>query len=491
MTKIIQRPPIVVLLGHVDHGKSSILEAIKDLKITEKESGGITQHIGAYEIEHKNRKITFIDTPGHEAFSKMRSRGAKIADIAILVVAADEGVKEQTKEAIKYIKEYHLPLIVALNKMDKIGADPERVKDELEREGINLEKRGGDVPVVQLSAKTKEGIEDLLDVIEILGEMIDLKADIEANPKGEIIETLLDAKKGPLVTAIIKEGILKLGDIIATESAFGKVRSLEDFQGKRIEEAEPSKPVLILGFNSLPLVGETFQKLSTLKEAEELQKGEKKNFILNKKIGKEGQKNLKLILKTDVLGSLEAIEQSLQKIKTGGIGLHILRGEVGNITENDLRDAEQFNALIIAYRVKIPKNLRELSSQKKIRILEVDIIYKLLEKIEEILKKLSGPQVIEEEIGKIKILGIFGKSKEKQIIGGRVIEGEIRKFKEFKILREEEVIGKGRIINLQKNKKDVDKIEKGSECGLLVEADQEIERGDILSVFEKKKVEKI
>lgn len=491
MAKIIKRPPIVVLLGHVDHGKSSILEAIKDLKITQKESGGITQHIGAYEIEHGGGKITFIDTPGHEAFSKMRSRGAKIADIAILVVAADEGVKEQTKEAIKYIKEYNLPFIVALNKMDKIGADPERVKDELEKEGITLEKRGGETPVVQLSAKTKEGISDLLDVIEILGEMINLKADLEATPKGEIIETFLDAQKGPLATAIIREGVLHLGDIIATESAFGKVRSLEDFQGKRIKEAEPAKPVLVLGFNSLPLVGETFQKFSSLEEAEKFQKIKKKEFVINKRIGKEGEKNLKLILKTDVLGSLEAIEESLSKIKLEEVGLHILRGEVGNVTENDLKDAEQFNALIVAYRVKVPKKLREISSQKKIRILEVDIIYKLLEKIEEILKKMAGPQVIEEEIGRIKILGIFGKIKERQIIGGRVIEGEVKKFKEFKIIREGDTIGEGRIINLQKNKKDVDKVEKGSECGLLVESSQEIEKGDVLSVFERKKVEKI
>ena len=488
MAKIIKRSPIVVLLGHVDHGKSSILEAIKDLKITEKEAGGITQHIGAYEIEHGGRKITFIDTPGHEAFSKMRGRGAKIADIAILVIAADEGVKEQTREAIRYIKEYHLPLIVALNKMDKIGADPERVKDELEKEGINLEKRGGDVPVIQLSAKTREGITDLLDVIEILGEMINLETNIETLMEGEIIETFLDPRRGPLATIIVKEGVLKLGDIIASESATGKVRNLENFKGEKVSKAEPSTPVLVLGFDNLPLTGEKVKSFSSSEEAKIFIQRKKKESLINKELKGTGEKVLNLIIKTDVLGSLEAIEDSLLKMKVGEVGLRIIKGEVGPITENDIKLAEQFNATIISFKTKTPKKIKDTAVFKKIRILEFNIIYKLLEKIEEVLKKIAGPQVIEEVLGKIKVLATFGKMKGKQIIGGRVIEGEIKKLRKLKIFRDQELLGEGKIFNLQRNKKDVDSVEKGYECGLLVDSETEIEKGDILEVFEEKRL---
>ncbi len=486
MPKIIQRPPIVVVLGHVDHGKSSILEAIKDLKITQKESGGITQHIGAYEIEHQGEKITFIDTPGHEVFSAMRSRGAKIADIAILVVAADEGVKEQTKEAISHIKNFNLPMIVAINKIDKPGADTERVKRELNVAGVSLEKMGGDTPAVEISAKTKQGIPDLLDIISLVSQMENLKADIEKTVEGEIIETLLDSKRGPLTTAIIKNGILKIGDVIGTESAFGRVKDLENFQGNRIKEAPPSMPVLILGFNTLPFIGETFKGFQNLEEARNYLKAEKNKSEIKWKSTEKKEKNLNIILKTDVLGSLEAIESSLREIRQENVSLNIVKSGIGEIVENDLKLAEQLSAKIIAFRVKIPKKIKEIARLRKITILEFDVIYDLIEKIEKMMKWAEGQKVIEEEIGKLKVLSTFGRIKEKQIIGGRVAEGEVRKFRKVKVIREEQEIGRGKISNLQRNKVDTDLVLKGQECGLLFEGDTEIQKGDILIFTEEK-----
>lgn len=477
----VKRPPIVVILGHVDHGKSSILESIKDLKITEKEAGGITQHIGAYEIEHEGKKITFIDTPGHEAFSAMRSRGAKIADIAILVVAADEGVKEQTKEAISHIKDYNLPFIVAANKIDKPTADPEKVKRELSKVGVLVEEMGGDVPFVKVSAKTKKGITDLLELILLMAEMINLETSLEGKVEGEIIEAFLDSKKGPLATLIPKKGILKIGDIIGTPSAFGKVRSLENFQGEKIEKALPSCPVLVLGFENVPLIGERFEVFETLEEAKNnIKIEERKEEIIERKEGKP----INLILKGDVLGSLEAIEFSLKEIPQEKAFFKILKSEVGEVKENDVILAQETKSFIFAFRVKIPKRVKELAIEKKVKIIEFNIIYELIEKAREIIEKTERV-FKEEEIGKLKVLAVFREEEEREIIGGKVIEGEIKKGSNFKVLREEEEIGRGIILNLQRNKKDVEKVEKGQECGLLIKG-KGIKIGDVLVFFQRK-----
>lgn len=483
--KKIKRPPIVVILGHVDHGKSSILEAIKDLKITEGEAGGITQHIGAYEIEHEGKKITFLDTPGHEAFSAMRKRGAKIADIAILVVAGDEGVKEQTKEAISHIKDFNLPFIVAVNKIDKPTADPERVKRELFQAGVLVEEMGGDVPLVKVSAKTKKGILDLLELILLVAEMINLETSLEEKCEGEVIEAFLDPKKGPLATLIPKKGILKRGDILGTPSTFGKVKSLENFQGEEIEKALPSCPSLVLGFKKVPFVGEKFKVFKTLEEAKESIKVEEKK---EKIIVEKGGKSINLILKGDVLGSLEAIEDSLKEIPQKEAFFRILKSKVGEVTENDIILAEETKSIIFAFRVKVPKRIKELASEKKVKILEFEIIYELIEKARELIEK-EEREVFERETGKLKVLVVFRKEKEREIIGGRVIEGEIKKGNNFKIQRREEIVGEGVVLNLQRRKKDVDKIEKGEECGLLIKGDEVME-GDILVFWQKLKINK-
>jgi len=330
------RPPVVVVLGHVDHGKSSILEAIKDLKITSRESGGITQHIGAYEIEHQNKKITFIDTPGHEAFSAIRARGVNVADIAILVVAADEGVKPQTIEAINHIKSINLPLIVAINKIDKPEADPERVKRELMKYDIVVESLGGKIPSVNVSAKTKKGINDLLEMILLMAEMENLEADISSIAEGVIIESYLDSLTGPTATIILQKGILKKGDIIATQSAFGKVKILKDFQGKIIEKCLPSMPAIVIGFESVPIVGEIFKTFEAIEKAKENIKKEEIKDNPKKIENIEGKKVLNLILKADVFGSLEAIKKSLESIPQEKVILNIIKEEVGDINESDI-----------------------------------------------------------------------------------------------------------------------------------------------------------
>jgi translation initiation factor IF-2 len=303
-------PPVVVVLGHVDHGKTTLLTAIKDFGVLEKEAGGITQHIGAYEIEHKNKKITFIDTPGHEAFEAMRSRGAKVADVAILVVDATQGVQAQTKEAIFYIKKRGLPLVVALNKMDLPQANPERIKDELAKLEIKVENRGGKIPALEISAKTGQGIEDLLEVIFLIAEIEEIKGDFSGKGQGVVIESYLNHKRGPTATLLVKNGILKKGDIVATNSVFGKVKILENFQGKPIEEAFPSMPVIVLGFEKVPQVGEEFKVFEDQEKAKEYIK---ESLIKKEKeivIGPD-QKVLNLIIKTDVAGSIEAVERVL------------------------------------------------------------------------------------------------------------------------------------------------------------------------------------
>ncbi len=481
------RPPVVVVLGHVDHGKSSILEAIKDLKITEKESGGITQHIGAYEIEKDNKKITFIDTPGHEAFSAMRARGAKIADIIILVIAANDGVKAQTKEAINIIKKSGIPMIVVLNKMDDPLSDPEKIKRQLSENDILVESFGGKVPSIEVSAKTGQGIESLLDLILLVSEMEDLKTDISKPAKGTIVETYLDEKKGPIATLILEQGTLKKGQIIGTDSCFGKIKDLKDFKGVPIETAYPSQPVTILGFEKNPKVGEEFEAYEDINRAVHRAKTDKGDRDASVLFVEEDKKVLNIILKTDVLGSLEAIEGILKNIPQEKIILRILKKEVGNIQETDIKLAESSKSQIFGFRVKLDSIASSLLRQKRVRVRTFDIIYELVQDIRETMERALGVEVIKKNLGEVEILAIFSKRKNRQTIGGRIINGFIEKGKVCEILRDQEIIGKGKIINLQQNRKDADKIKKGNEAGMLFESDVRVEEGDFLQMYEEER----
>lgn len=489
----IRRPPVVVVLGHIDHGKSSLLQSIKELgvKITEKESGGITQHIGAYQIEKEGKKITFIDTPGHEAFSAVRSRGAKVADIAILVVDGSEGVKSQTKEAVSHAKLAEIPIIVAINKIDKPEADSGKVKRELAKEGVTVESVGGKVPSVEVSAKTGQGIEELLELVLLMAEMENLKTNIQKAGEGVVIESYLDNQKGPLATLILNEGKLGSGDIVGTLSTFGKIRGLENFQGKPVQSAFPSDPVLVLGLENVPKVGENFKVFPDMESARKyLKPSEKKELPPILEVGPE-QKILNIILKADVLGSVEAIEEVLKGLPQEKVILRILKSEVGNIQESDVKLAKSGRAIILGFRVKVNSVARNLSEREKIRIMIFDVIYDLVEGIREFMEKIMKPERTREDLGKVKILTIFLTEKNRIILGGRVIEGEARKGALIEVFRDEELIGKGKLINLQRNKKDAERVQKGEECGVLFEGDVKIEEGDVLLFYseERKKGE--
>jgi len=474
------RPPIVVVLGHVDHGKTTLLDTIRKANVVAKESGGITQHIGAYQVKHNDKLITFIDTPGHEAFSQMRSRGAKAADIAILVIAAEEGIKPQTKEVIEYVKD--IPVIVALNKIDKPQANPEKVIGELEKQGLAVEERGGQVPVIKISAKDGTNIDELLEMILLVAEMEELKADKKVLAKGVVIESYLDSKRGATATLLVLQGTLKVGDWISCASAYGKVKILEDFKGDVVEKAEPSFPAVVLGLNNVPVVGEKFEIVENEEKAKGLIKKEEIEILTSDK-----EKQLNLILKADVRGSLEAIIENLKKLELEEIGLNVLKAEVGEISEADIKLAYPSNAVIIGFKVKAPTNIFDLAKRSGVKIKSYEVIYELFEEVKKQASKLLEPEITKENLGKLQVLAIFRKEKAKMIIGGKVISGKAVNKVNVDVIRDEEKISSGRVSQLQHNKKDMGEVEKGREAGLFYEGEPIIEEGDILEFYRKEK----
>lgn len=479
-TKTDVRPPIVVVMGHVDHGKSSLLEAIReDFRITAKESGGITQHIGAYEVEHQGKKITFLDTPGHEAFSAMRARGAKIADIAILVVAVDDSVKPQTKEVIKQAQKAEIPIVVAFNKIDVPGANIEKAKNELAQNDILLEGMGGNVPFVETSATTKQGISDLLDMLLLVSEMEELKGSPEGVASGVVIESHLDSKRGPVATLLVRNGKLSIGDAIGTSSAAGKVRILEDFKGNSIPYAIPSMPVAVLGLEALAPVGEEFSVFDSLEEAKTgVQIKDKEQVILDSKT-----ETVNIVLKADVRGSLEAVEESLMALPQDKIAFKLIKTEAGDITENDVKLARSGGAMILGFHTKVPAFVVQLAEREKVRIETFDVIYELIERARKLLEGSLKEEVVRTNIGSLRILAVFRTDKGKQIVGGEVFRGEARKRAEVEIIRNEEIVGKGKITGLQRNKQEADSVPQGEEAGLLYEGPEKIQEGDVLEFY--------
>ncbi len=487
---LINRPPVVVVLGHVDHGKSSLLEAIRDFKITSKESGGITQHIGAYEVEHDGKKITFIDTPGHEAFCAMRSRGARIADIAILVVAGEEGVKPQTKEAIDCIKEEKIPAILAINKMDKQEANAQKVKSALTKENFIVEDMGGDIPSVETSATQKTGIKELLEMIILVAEMQDLKTDADTQAKGTVIETHIDEKRGSTAILLVQQGTLNLKDIVATPTVCGKIKKMEDFVGDMVNEAPPSKPVAVLGFESLSKIGEQFEVFESIEKAKEyIMTAEPKMKETVEEAG--GKKALKIIIKTDVLGSLEAIEKMINDLPQDEITIQILKSGAGLISEDDVQMAYTSGAKIFSFHTAPSGSAANLANQKAVKILSYEVIYELIDNLKKAMKSTVESETIRRDLGKLKILKVFRTEKERQIVGGSVIEGEVLNSARIEVLRNDEIIGRGRADQLQKEKKNVEKGVIDDEVGILYIGNGKIQEGDILQFFveEKKKFE--
>ncbi|MEK7629188.1 MAG: translation initiation factor IF-2 [Patescibacteria group bacterium] len=486
------RPPVVVVMGHVDHGKTTLLDAIRETNVAGKEAGGITQGIGAYEVLHSGNKITFIDTPGHEAFFAMREHGVKVADIALVVVAADDGVKPQTKEVIKHVLESKIPFIVVINKIDKAGSAIDRVKKELSENGVLIEEWGGKVPVALVSARDKTGIDELLSLILLVAEMEELKYDSKKTGEGYVIESNFDARRGVVASIVITDGVLKTGDLIVCGTAYGPIKIMEDDAGKLITEAYPSKPVSVIGLaDTTPMIGEKCIVVSNVGEAEKIVAEHKKgheDFLEKIKIEPSGQpKVLTIVIKAAALGALEALVNTLRQIKSDRVGLRLLKCDVGDIGQADVKKAETTGAKIVGFRVKVGKDSLNYAEQRGVEIKTFDIIYDFVQGVKDFMSHLLEPEIIREEIGQINILAVFRTEKPRMVIGGKIISGRLKKGIKFEVKRDGKVVGLGKITGLQKGKEPQDEVREGNEAGLQVESDAVIAVGDTLIAFEEEK----
>ena len=497
------RAPVVVIMGHVDHGKTKLLDAIRETDVVAGESGGITQHIGAYQVEKNKQKISFIDTPGHEAFTTMRSRGARVADIAILVVAADDGIKAQTEEAIKIIKAAGLPMIVAINKIDKPEADVEKVKTELSSHGLQPEDWGGKTMIVPISALNGEGIDDLLEHILLVAEVEadNLKADANREAAGTIIEAHVDQGEGRVATVLVQTGTLKVGDHISiNDNYYGKVRTMQDHHGQKMSEALPSTPAKLTGLKAAPSVGDVLVASATAPKG-----GKIKSYQLGQQAmtsrpvitnddeeDDEKAESLTIILKSDVLGSLEAIVASLDKLEHPQVNLKILSQGLGNITEGDIDLASGSKAIVYGFHVQAPNNVVAQAREKKVEIKQYEVIYALIEDIHGRLEELLKPEIERVEVGTLKVLAIFRTNKDGMIVGGKVTKGVMSAGTKVDVVRDKAIITTGTIDVVQHNKVEVDRVETGEEGGLTYSGKPWIEVGDTLSIFkETTKVQKL
>lgn len=488
--KHIPRPPVIVVVGHIDHGKTTLLDWYRKTKVTEKESGGITQHIGAYAVEHKGKRLTFIDTPGHESFSKIRRRGAEIADIAVLVVAADDSVKPQTREAITVLKEAGIPFAVAINKIDKPGANPERVKQELAKEEVLLERYGGAVPVVNTSGSTGAGMEELLETLLLMGEMLEITSDPDLPGEGVVIETERDPRRGATATLLIRNGTLRKGDALVIGRAAEPVRILENFAGHTAESLGPSSPARVAGLSVLPAVGDQFRVFPSRQTAEQYARSLPPDAAENGKSKMPENETRKdrvfsVILKSDVFGSTEALSDALAHLSSPAVQIRLLSSGVGDINESDIKLALATRLVtIVGFNVRVDPAARELARAQKIRIVTGAVIYDLLDQVKEAVTALIPPEVIRTDLGRVKILKIFKKEQGKQIVGGRVDEGKIVKGAFVEISRMKSIIGTGSIAGLQRASQTAEEVPQGTECGIAVESRTTIEERDELIVYQ-------
>lgn len=495
------RAPVVTILGHVDHGKTTLLDAIRQTSVVSEEAGGITQHIGAYQARHKDRLITFLDTPGHAAFTAMRSRGAQGADLVILVVAADDGVMPQTKEALAHARAARVPIVVALTKIDKPNSNPERVKKQLADNGLVPDDWEGDTIVVPVSAKLKTGLEDLLEAILLVAD----NTEILANPKGQLIGTVIEAERDPsrgvIATLLVQNGALHLGDIVVVGTAYGKLRAMFDFAGQKLEEAGPSTPVSVLGLNDVPAAGEPFRVVESEREARNLvaERGEKEK---QEKSGSSQTltletmfaayqaghvRELRLIIKADVQGSLEPIVSSLQQIsagdKVGDIGVHTLHTGTGNISESDIALAAASKAIVMGFNVQADGAALRKAESEGVSIRLYDIIYRMTEDVEKALKGMLEPELKERALGKAEVLQIFKISRFGKIAGCRVLEGELRRNAMVRIVRDGKIVFDGELTSLKHEKEDVKEAREGFECGINLKEFDDFKSGDIIQCY--------
>ncbi len=493
------RPPIISVMGHVDHGKTKILDYIRSANVIDTEAGGITQHIGAYQVEKNGKKITFLDTPGHAAFTAMRARGAKATDIAILVVAADEGVKPQTIEAINHAQDAGIPIIVAINKIDKQNANPDKVKGELAEHGLQAEDWGGKTIMTPVSAITGEGMDTLLDMILLVAEMENLEANPNRDAVATVIESHLDKNLGPVATVLINTGTLEIMDNVVVGTSYGRIKVMKDHTGKNMKKAGPAKPVLVAGLSKTPQSGDVLQVVKDEKTArmratqlETLHNNAKiqgispgKDIIARIASGK--LKTLKIVLKADTKGSLEAINQSLNKIKDKEVAIKIIHSGVGNINDSDVMMASASGGLVVGFHVKVPSQVESTAEREQVEILQYKIIYKLIDDIKKLLSGLLEPEIIDVDLGKVDVKKIFYSGKKQMIIGCKVTNGRIESKAKARILRDDEVVGEFQIESLRKVDETVKEVKEGNECGIKISHKIDVQEGDILDIYKQEK----
>jgi translation initiation factor IF-2 len=493
---LVNRPPVVTILGHVDHGKTTLLDAIRHTNVAGGEAGGITQHIGAYQVEHNGRLITFLDTPGHAAFTAMRARGAQGADVVVLVVAANDGVMPQTKEAIAHAKAARVPIIVALNKMDRPDANPDYVKHQLADSGLVPDEWEGNTIVVPVSAKQLKGIDDLLEAILLVADSIEIKANPNGKVIGTVIEAELDKAKGPVATLLVQNGSLEMGDTVIAGEAYGRIRAMFDFRGRKLRKAPPSSPVLVMGLNGIPAAGNVFQVLPSEKDArliidERKSQAQQKQASQPKATLEElflkfqaGEvRELRLIVKADVQGSLEPIINSLNDLNKSEITINILYAETGNITENDINLASASKAIVVGFNVSADTAARRMAEVDGVSIRVYDIIYRLIEDIEKALKGMLTPEFNEVIVGRADILQVFRISKVGNIAGCRVTSGEIRRNGKARLIRAGQVIYDGEYASLKHEKDDVREVRQGFDCGISLKNFNDYMPGDVLDCY--------
>ena len=495
---LVPRAPVVVVMGHVDHGKTSILDVIRHSHVTEGEAGGITQHIGAYRVQVDGRDITFLDTPGHAAFTTMRARGAQVTDIAVLVVAADDGIMPQTVEAINHAKAAGVSIIVAINKMDKEGANPERVKEQLTEYELVPEEWGGDTPCIPVSAHTKQGIDDLLEMILLTADMMELKANPDRAAKGTVIEARLDKGMGPVATVLVQNGTLRAGDTIVAGTTVGRVRSMMDDRGRRVKEAGPSVPVEITGLNDVPVGGDIFNAVSDERLARELVEQrltEQKEAQFNSQTKvtldnlfeqmKEGDmKELKIIVKADVQGSVEAVRQSLEKLSNDEVRVHIIHGAVGAISESDVMLANASNAIIVGFNVRPDPVAEENAKRDGVDMRLYRIIYDCIEEIESAMKGMLAPKYREVALGRAECRETYKISNVGMVIGGHVTSGKITRNAQVRVVRDGIIVADDKVASLRRFKDDVREVAEGYDCGITLEKFSDIKQGDVLEAYE-------
>ncbi len=499
---LVERAPVVTIMGHVDHGKTSMLDAIRETQVAAGEAGGITQHIGAYQVRHDEHAITFLDTPGHEAFTAMRARGAKVTDIAVIVVAADDGVKPQTQEAVDHAKEAGVPILVAVNKIDKEGAQPDRVRTEMTSLGLQPVEWGGETEFVNVSAKTREGLDDLLETIIVMAEVEELKANPDAAASGTVIESKLDPGRGPVVTILVSRGTLEVGDALVAGAQWGRVRAMHDFRGNRIGQALPGEPVEVLGFDGVPEAGEhvrvveherrarqlAMERASRLK-AESLARQSGKRVSLENIFGSD-LAEVNLVLKADVAGSLEAIEDEIAKLPQDEVSVVVIRRAVGAVTESDVMLAAASNAVILAFNVRPVGDARAVAEREGVEIRGYSVIYRAIDELRQAMQGMLAPEEVEESLGSAEVRQIFRASRVGTIAGSYVTEGKITRGSKVRLVRDGTVIWDGEIGSLRRFNEDAREVSSGYECGIVLRDYADVKEGDVLETYTTRQVER-